>query len=193
MSEIVRYMKANKKQEGSPCAWCSNALQLGEDVAICEACGTVHHVACWDKNGGCGEKTCVNAPFKKVSTAITEVEEKRDKLKPGQMLCPHCKNAISSSATVCPNCRRFTSPDGLYHGPTSISPQARNAMILAIAGLFIFGIIFEPLAIREARRARESIAADYSLRGSGIASAAEVVAWIGLVLSVLSIIARLSQ
>jgi hypothetical protein len=192
MSETVRRMKANKKYEGTVCGWCNNALQLGEDIVVCQACERAHHASCWDEHDGCSNKSCVNAPFKKVEDVAAKEAEAQKPLAPYEMICPHCKSRIRAGSERCPVCHRFTSPDGLYHGPTELCSKARNALIAGIVGLFLFGFILGIVAITQARSAKEMIRSDYRLHGMGVATAAEVVGWIALVGWVIAICTRVS-
>jgi hypothetical protein len=63
-------------------------------------------------------------------------------------------------------------------------------LIYAIVGLFCFGIILEPIAIIKGFKAKKQIAMNPNLSGSGKATAALVIAFIGLGLWVLGLIAR---
>jgi hydrogenase-4 membrane subunit HyfE len=71
--------------------------------------------------------------------------------------------------------------------------EARDALIIAIIGLFCCAIILEPIALVKASKAKRMIAADPTLGGGGMATAAIVIAIAGLVLWGLGLIIRLSQ
>ena len=117
-----------------------------------------------DRCAGCAEPFCDNC--------LVDVQ--------GQKYCGSCKVMAlqgSSPAAVA----------------TTVCKEAKDALIMSIIGLFCFGIILEPLAIAKANEARRKMAADPTLTGSGMATAATVIAVIGLVLWVLGIIARVSQ
>ena len=75
---------------------------------------------------------------------------------------------------------------------TRTCKEAKDALIMAIVGLFCFGIILEPVALIKASKARKMMANDPTLGGSGMATAATVIGVIGLVLWVIGIIARAS-
>jgi hypothetical protein len=68
---------------------------------------------------------------------------------------------------------------------------ANGALIGAIVGLVICGIILEPHAIMQARKAKKTLRPGDP--GYGKAQAAEIIAWIGLALWILGIIVRLSN
>ena len=67
--------------------------------------------------------------------------------------------------------------------------NASGALLDAILGIFICGIVLEPMAIQKARKAKEVLRPGEP--GYGKAQAAEIIAWIALVLWVLAIAAQL--
>jgi hypothetical protein len=68
---------------------------------------------------------------------------------------------------------------------------ANGALIAAIVGLIICGIILEPNAIMQARKAKKALRPGDP--GYGKAQAAEIIGWIGLALWILGIIVQLSN
>jgi len=70
--------------------------------------------------------------------------------------------------------------------------EAGEALTYAIVGLFCFGIILEPIAISKAMKAKKMMQLNPRLTGSGKATAALIIAIVGLVLWVLGIIARVA-
>lgn len=72
-------------------------------------------------------------------------------------------------------------------------PEAGEALKYAIFGLFCFGIILEPIAISKALKAKNMIALNPRLTGSGKATAALVIGVIGLLFWVLGLIARVAE
>ena len=69
--------------------------------------------------------------------------------------------------------------------------EAGEALTYAIFGLFCFGIILEPVAIVKAVKARKMLEANPQLTGSGKATAAMIIAIVGLVLWVVGLIVRI--
>jgi len=63
--------------------------------------------------------------------------------------------------------------------------DAKNALIMAIVGIFCFGIILEPLAIVNARKAKKVLSPGDE--GYGNAQAAEIIGWIAVSLWVVSL------
>ena len=71
-------------------------------------------------------------------------------------------------------------------------PEANEALMYAILGLFCFGFILEPIAINKALKAKKLIAEDPRLSGSGKITAALIIAAVGLILWVIMIIGRIT-
>lgn len=70
--------------------------------------------------------------------------------------------------------------------------EANEALTYSIFGIFCFGIILEPIAISKALKAKKMMKLNPRLAGSGKATAALIIASIGLGLWVLGIIARIA-
>jgi len=127
-------------------------------------CATHPDRAASDRCAGCAEPFCPNC--------LVEVQ--------GRKFCGQCKVlAIQGKGPVL--------------AVTGTCKEAKEALQFAIIGLFCFGIVLEPIAISKALKAKKVIAEDPSLGGSGMATAALVIAVIGLGLWVLGIIAQVSQ
>jgi len=130
-------------------------------------CTTHPGVMAIERCAGCAEPFCGNC--------LVQIK--------GQQYCGSCKVlAVQDTGTP-----------AAAVGETKLCPEAKNALILSLVGLICFGIILEPLALVKAFKAKKNIAADPSLTGDGMATAAIVVASIGLILWVLGVIARISQ
>ncbi len=71
--------------------------------------------------------------------------------------------------------------------------EANEALTYAIVGLFCCGIILEPIALSKASKARQMMALNPQLSGSGKVTAATIIAIVGLVLWVVGLIVRASQ
>lgn len=71
------------------------------------------------------------------------------------------------------------------------SKEARDALLLAFLSLFCFGIIVGPIAFVKASAAKKQMDRDPEILGRGTASAAQVVASVGVVLTLISIVVRL--
>lgn len=121
-------------------------------------------VAAIDHCAGCAEAFCQNC--------FVEIQ--------GRRYCGACKvmalqgQPVAAAATI--PCK-----------------EADDALKYAIIGIFCFGIILEPMAIVKAVKAKGLINANPNLTGSGKATAALVIAIVGLLLWVVGMIARVSQ
>ena len=98
----------------------------------------------------------------------------------GQQYCASCKTMAVSNAPM-------------VEAATIPCKEANEALTYAIIGIFCFGIILEPIALVKASKAKKMMALNPRLSGSGKVTAAYVIAIVGLVLWVLSIIYRVSQ
>jgi hypothetical protein len=181
--EAVRTLKANLKLEGKPCGWCQVPLKIGEDTSVCTACEKEHHGRCWDSKAGCSTAGCANAPLKQLDVPAASVGgvAAAAALAPGLMHCPSCRTPIPVGAMLCPVCRAITSPDGIYHGPKINAPGAVQSLVYGIIGFFICGIILGPIAISKSNSAKQAIASDPTLTGSGLATA-------GMIMGILDIV-----
>ena len=180
--EAVRTLKANKKIEGKPCGWCQKPLNLGDDASVCTACEKEHHATCWNGKAGCSTTACLNAPLKQLDPPPPgAAQAARAGVPDGMLKCPQCASVLPIGTQMCPLCRAITSPDGIYHGPKTTAKTATNALIAAIVGAFICGVILGPLAISKGSQAKREIDADPSLQGHGIATAAIVIGVIDLI------------
>jgi hypothetical protein len=178
---------------------------LGEDGAICEACESPHHAECWDKDNGCGQPDCINAPLRQdLDTSVLEKE-----LATNEMQCPHCRKLLPATAVICSGCQRITTPSGVYEGPQKLAPEVQGAFMLGIASLvvpLILNLIFSsgtnkptlgsavPLiigincglsALKKAGTAKLNISKDPSLKGRGLAIAAQILGGLGVGFQVL--------
>jgi predicted RNA-binding Zn-ribbon protein involved in translation (DUF1610 family) len=177
--ETVRRLKINKRYEGLPCRWCGELLMVGDDGAICGACDSAHHARCWDRENGCnGDPACVNRPLQQLQ-GVKPVEQKPQRqLAPGERFCPTCGDVVTS---YCFRCQNLAQTD--YTGPKQTSPEAKEALKLAIIGLFCFGFILGPLAIVRGTAAKKTIAQNPMFEGEGLATAAQIIGSIEVLLS----------
>lgn len=107
--------------------------------------------------------------------------------------CPNCLVSVKGQR-YCSSCKVIALGDRppVFESATQPCPEAGEALKYALIGLICLGIILEPIAISKALQAKKMIAANPNLTGSGKATAALIIAIIGLSLWVISIIARIS-
>lgn len=53
---------AGPELTGRSCPYCRFPLKEGVAIETCGSCGAVHHIECWQDNGGCSVTGCVNGP-----------------------------------------------------------------------------------------------------------------------------------
>jgi len=84
-------------------------------------------------------------------------------------------------------------PSFQYSGPKETVKEARHAIIYAIIGLFCFGIILGPIAIVKGTQAKNLIAMDPRLEGSGMATAAQILGAIEIIIFICYFFGNLSR
>src|SRR5262245_12078708 len=157
--DAVRNLKANPKLADKPCGWCQSALALGDDTSVCTSCEKAHHQRCWESKGGCSTAGCANAPLRQLDPPAVATAAALDAaaLADGLMRCPSCRMSISADSQICPMCRAITSPDGIYHGPQITAPGSSAALVYAIIGFFICGVVLGPVAISKSSSVKQAI------------------------------------
>ncbi len=109
--------------------------------------------------------------------------------------CPDCLVEIHGQK-YCGSCKVMAlqgQPAVLVEEATIPCKEASEALTYAIVGIFICGIILEPIALSKAAKAKKMIALNPRLSGSGKATAATVIGVVGLVLWVLGLLTRLAR
>jgi hypothetical protein len=211
VNESAERIPAGDEQAGMPCGWCGEPLAAGATAAVCAECSSLHHEACWDNELGCSRTSCLNAPLprldRKPAPAAVEPDEPGEPSEPDEpsarasnarprkktralKRCIGCDQELMPGEEVCDACFAINTPDGLYHGPKKTHPPAREALIMAIAGIFLCGPILGGLAIGRANKAREEIRRDPRLTGDGLALAAIVIAVVEIALWAIGILSR---
>lgn len=87
-------------------------------------------------------------------------------------------------------------PPAAGFAPTAMvgeCPQAATALKYAIVGLFCFGVVLGPLAIKNALDAKRIIAQNPGMGGEGKATAALVIGVIDVIFFVLGVVIRLAN
>lgn len=185
----VRRLKINRTHEGRPCNWCGYELKLGDAGALCESCTLPHHAECWDRQDGCATEGCVNAPFRKVES-LTGMPDQERQLKPDERLCSNCGKVTYAGDDVCRHCR-LTISGVPYWGPKTTAPQAKEALQYAIGGILCCGFLL-PLAIIKGNEAKAAIDADPRLGGRGLATAAQIIGVIGILLFIIQVLSLMA-
>jgi S1-C subfamily serine protease len=126
---------AGDREAGARCPHCSSLIAYGEDVAGCVRCGAVHHVACWHSHDGCGSFDC--APARRIlgenrpaALQVTDEEVAQAQLRPRPTVGP-----------------TFVSLPGAPDVPVGWSRLAIAALIVAVAGIPLFGVVTGLVAV----------------------------------------------
>lgn len=110
---------------------------------------------------------------------------------------PFCRNCLVEiqGQKYCGSCKTMAvrGRPAVAEAATLPSKEADDALKYAIIGIFCFGIILEPIAIKKALEAKKMIAMNPRLTGSGKATAALVIAITGLLLWIIGILARVAE
>jgi hypothetical protein len=61
----------------SNCPFCACLLNSGEDLHLCEICGTPHHRDCWEFTGGCAIFGCLTDPSSKSGQSENKLMQDR--------------------------------------------------------------------------------------------------------------------
>src|SRR3954463_1293462 len=125
-------------------------------------CKNHPNVAAVDRCAGCAEPFCPDC--------LVDVH--------GQKYCGSCKIMALKGQPI------------VVEEPTIPCKEANEALTYAIVGLFICGIILDPIALSKASKAKQMIDADPRLLGAGKVKAARIIAIIALSLWVIAMFAR---
>jgi hypothetical protein len=203
MSESAERLIAGEERARVPCGHCQAPLGADDEAAVCAECRSVHHAACWDRELGCCKADCLNAPLARLDAPAREDAPVAMRATPkvpaprikkakrrGQRECVGCGAALDPGEQVCALCFAINTPDGLYHGPTTLYKPARDALIVACVGLLLCGPILGGLAIKNASTAREQIRRDPRLGGEALAVAAIVIGIVDILFWAFGLITR---
>ena len=214
MSEGTRRLKANRVIAGRTCDWCGEPLEFAQNAAVCLACETPHHAACWDERAGCSGGGCVNAPLKRlppkvppppvpvtaappvpagppVPGAPTPAGVAAAAFRQERIRCIHCGHQMSARSEFCRRCKRVQTPDGIYRGPKENAPGAATSLTFGILALLVCGLIFGVFAITNAVSARKRMANDPRLCGEGMAKAGMILGIMGISWNALLLVAAI--
>jgi S1-C subfamily serine protease len=108
-------------------------LQADEEVALCNRCGAVHHLACWQSAGGCGAYECTKpssyaAPRPLGTLTITAVE-------------------LAAAEPLAPPKTINTVYDPVPDPPRRWNRTAVWAFAIALIGIPLFGLVTGMIAI----------------------------------------------
>lgn len=153
------------------CPVCTRDMYPSENLLECITCGTNHHLECWNTHQGCSNRNCTMAPpdreraFSRPSTSP-----------PGGGMPLQPAMAMAGAAT-----HASTLPISVGGAKTK-AEGAKASVVFGILGFFICGFVFGWMAISNANKAKQQIAADPDrYDGEGLATA-------GLILGAIDIL-----
>lgn len=152
---------AGVRETGAVCPVCDCEVSLGEGVAICNACGAVHHRSCWDRRSGCGSYTCSSGRTDLAGRAALVVT--RDELAAAVPLPKKSAPTVLGPGWVRP-----------VPEPPRTSKLAVASFICALVGIPAFGLVTGLLAIVLAALGLLNTVGT-RLRGAGWATAGLVI------------------
>jgi hypothetical protein len=107
--------------------------------------------------------------------------------------CPNCLVDIQGKK-YCGSCKVMAiQGQPVAEAATMPCKEADEALKFALIGLICLGIILEPIAISKALKARKMIAMNPQLTGSGKATAALIIAIVGLLLWLLGVVGQIAS
>jgi len=114
------------------CPYCRTAISDQDEVNICPACDTPHHLDCWEENRGCTVFGCSMAPPDEEKIDV-EVETRREE-------------------------DTRETPQAPMPEEQKVAPGAILSIVLGVVGFFyVWGLLFGGLAIYKAIQARKLI------------------------------------
>lgn len=155
------FTQAGEREAGVGCPWCASPVAAGDEVAVCQRCGTVHHRGCWELRGGCASYDC--APARRDASARAASE-------PALKITPDDLSRaapLPSRPAVAANYVPATTPPP--RGGTS--GMAKAALVCAIAAIPLFGAVTGLIAVVLGCIALGAIHKHHQ-RGTGMAAAA---------------------
>jgi hypothetical protein len=161
---------AGEREHSCVCPLCGRTVQRGDFVAVCRACGAVHHAPCWEKGGGCGSYAC--APVRRELPAD---------------MAAALRITSDDLGRAVPLPTRRPPPSFPPAAPRVARPRTNQlawaALAVGIAGIPLFGVVTGLVAILLGALALGAIH-HTKQRGTGLAVAGlllglfDVVAWV---------------
>ena len=171
----ARSLIACPREAGSECPHCAGEITLGDPIMICQACGTVHHRACWKENTRCGSYSC--APARRPSLeretslpVLTITQLDLERAVPLPTSAPRVHSGLASS---------FAFGTASVTAPAGVNKLAIASLVCGLAGIPFFGLITGLVAVVLGVLALSAIRAS-TQRGLGLALA-------GLILGIVDV------
>src|SRR5437868_1598101 len=129
------FVAAGEREAGVICSHCAEPVEQGNQIAVCQRCGTVHHRSCWEKQDHCGAYAC--APGR------VDVEGNAAQ---AWRITPDDINRVSPL----PSRRSVPGGTATLSVPVSLPRTNRLALaafVVALAGIPLFGVLTGLVAI----------------------------------------------
>ncbi len=105
-----------------------------------------------------------------------------------EAFCENCFISLGGQ-DYCAVCKTMAVSPGMAPAAGTCK-EARDALLLSLAGFLCVGVVLEPIALYKATKARALLKNDPSLSGKGVADAALFLSVCGLLLGVLGLVSR---
>lgn len=197
-------MRANRKVIASLCSICGQGFELAEEVYPCGQCRGHHHVRCWEAHRNCA--TIAGEPGRQELPAQAVEFRPPVVLAAEERVCPSCARVIKAEALKCRFCStvldqefvRQIEPKEIPGDIASeVEESASKSLTYSIVGIFLCGIILEPIAIAKGystlKTLREYPAYAASSSARGKARAGLIIGWIVAAFWVIGIIANMAK
>lgn len=131
---------AGLREEGTICPQCQGEIHAGDQTAACPQCGNVHHWACWAEGTGCSAYECAPTRRTREHRPVAVMTISDDDLARAKPLPP--SRQPSGGWTSAPPLG-----DHPLTGPKRWNRMAITALIIAILGIPLFGLVTGLFAI----------------------------------------------
>lgn len=139
MSRSAKLIVAGLREEGTICRRCQREIALGENATACPDCGGMHHWDCWQSGDGCGDYACSTGKRSDTADSASVLRVSIDDL---AFVTP-----LPAPQPVATGWAPAASRQSPYTGPRKWSRLAITALVLAILGIPLFGIVTGLIAV----------------------------------------------
>jgi hypothetical protein len=124
-----RILLAGQREVGGTCAHCSRQIEAGQQVALCNQCGELHHEVCWSLKQRCGSYECSagSGALDQPKSGLLQIS--RDEL---------------SAVTPMPSRQSFgedTRTGSRSHPTPRWNKTSIWALVIALVGIPLFGLV----------------------------------------------------